>query len=62
MDKPDLVLPMSADSKKSMGWALVLIALGVVALIGGAKWLVLLIPAAMMIWFVAHPMLRSGRN
>jgi hypothetical protein len=53
---------MSADSKKSMGWTIVLVLLGVVALVGGVKWLVLLIPAAMLIWYGAGPILRSGRN
>jgi hypothetical protein len=53
---------MSADSKKSMGWTIVLVLLGVVALVGGVKWLVLLIPAAMLIWYGAAPILRSGRN
>jgi hypothetical protein len=53
---------MSADSKKSMGWTIVLVLLGVVALVGGVKWLVLLIPAAMLIWYGAGPLLRSGRN
>lgn len=53
---------MSADRKKSMGWTMVLILLGVAALVGGAKWLVVLIPAAMLVWFGATPMPRSGRN
>ena len=53
---------MSADSKKSMGWTIVLVLLGVVALVSGVKWLVLLIPAAMLIWYGAGPILRSGRN
>ncbi|HUD64155.1 MAG TPA: hypothetical protein VMQ17_06250 [Candidatus Sulfotelmatobacter sp.] len=53
---------MSADSKKSMGWTIVLVLLGVVALVGGVKWLVLLVPAAMLIWYGAGPILRSGRN
>ena len=53
---------MSADSKKSMGWTIVLILLGIVALVGGVKWLVLLIPAAVLIWYSAGPILRSGRN
>lgn len=53
---------MSANSKKSMGWTIVLILFGVVTLVEGARWLVLLIPAAMLIWYGAGPMLRSGRN
>ena len=31
---------MSRNSKKSMGWTIVLILLGLVALFGGEKWLV----------------------
>lgn len=53
---------MSANSKKSMGWMVVLILLGVAALFGGAKWLVLLIPAATLVWYGAAPILRGGRN
>ena len=55
-------LIMSASTKKSMGWMAVLILLGLVALFGGVKWLVVLIPAAMMVWYGAGPALRSGRN
>jgi hypothetical protein len=64
----DLWLPhlkewsMSANSKKSMGWAIVLIILGMAALYGGSKWLSLLIPVALLVWFTAKPTLRSGRN
>ena len=53
---------MSAKSKKSMGWAIVLIILGMAALYGGSKWLGLLIPAALLVWFTAKPTLRTGRN
>lgn len=53
---------MSMDAKKSMGWTVVLILLGMAALYGGSKWLVLLIPAAVLVWYGAGPMLRSGRN
>jgi len=53
---------MSANSKKSMGWAIVLIILGMAALYGGSKWLGLLIPAALLVWFTAKPTLRTGRN
>jgi hypothetical protein len=53
---------MSADYKKSMGWTILLILFGVVALFGGVEWLTVLIPAAMLIWYGAGPMLRSGRN
>jgi hypothetical protein len=53
---------MSANSKKSMGWSGVLVLLGLVALFGGQDWLVVLIPAAMLVWYGASPALRSGRN
>jgi hypothetical protein len=53
---------MSKNSKKSIGWSTVLILFGLVTLFGGAKWLVLLIPAAMLIWYSAGPMFGSGRN
>jgi hypothetical protein len=53
---------MSADAKKHYGLSLVLLALGVLALYGGAHWLVLVIPAAALVWFVGAPKLRRGRN
>ena len=53
---------MSADAKKSMGWTVVLIFLGMAALYGGSKWLALLIPAALLVWYGATPRFRTGRN
>jgi hypothetical protein len=53
---------MSVDSKKSMGWTIVLILLGVVALFAGVTWLTVLIPAAILIWYGVGPMLGGGRN
>jgi hypothetical protein len=53
---------MSANWKKSMGWMVVLMLCGVAALFGGAKSLVVLVPAAALIWFGAGPMVKSGRN
>ncbi|HET6178627.1 MAG TPA: hypothetical protein VFE61_16980 [Candidatus Sulfotelmatobacter sp.] len=50
------------NSKKSMGSMALLIFLGLVALFGGVKWLVVLIPAAMMVWYGVGPALRGGRN
>jgi hypothetical protein len=32
------------------------------ALITGGKWLVVLIPAAMLVWYGSKPAMRSGRN
>ena len=45
-----------------MGSTILLILLGVAALFGGAKWLALLIPAAIVVWYGTRPMLRSGRR
>lgn len=53
---------MSADGKKSMGGTLVLICLGIVALFAGVKSLVVLIPVAVVVYYGAGLMLRSGRN
>jgi len=53
---------MSANSKKSILWTIILVILGMAALYGGAKWLSLLIPAAMLVWFVAKPSLGTGQN
>jgi hypothetical protein len=53
---------MSADSKKSMGGTTVLILLGLIALVAGPKWLVVLIPAALLVWYSASSILRTGRN
>ena len=53
---------MSMNSKKSMGWTVVLMIFGVAALYCGAKSLALLIPAAILVWYGAGPALRSGRN
>ena len=53
---------MSANSKKSMGSTIVLILLGMAALYGGSKWLSVLIPAALLVWYTTRPMIRTGRN
>jgi len=53
---------MSMNSKKSMAWTFVLILFGLIALVGGDKWLVVLIPAAIMVWYGVGPALRGGRN
>ena len=53
---------MTVNAKKSMGWTIVLILFGLIALFGGDQWLVLLIPAAILGWYAAKPMLRTGRN
>jgi hypothetical protein len=53
---------MSMNAKKSMGWMIVLILLGLIAPFGGVKSLIVLVPAAILIWYGATPMLRRGRN
>jgi hypothetical protein len=55
-------LVMSASSKKSVGWMIVLIMLGMAALYGGSKWLSVLVPAGIVVWFTARPSLKAGRN
>jgi hypothetical protein len=53
---------MHRNSRQSVGWAIVLILFGIGAFVGGVKWLIPLIPAAMLIWFAVGPSLRTGRN
>ena len=54
---------MSAQSKKSIAWAGVLIMFGLAALFAGTRVLVVLIPAALLIWYgIAQPLLQSDRN
>lgn len=53
---------MSADAKKHYASSLAFFLLGMLALYAGARWLLLLIPAAALVWFVVAPTLRRGRN
>jgi hypothetical protein len=53
---------MSSEWKKAMGLTTVLILLGIIALLGGTKWVVVLIPIAVLIWQASAPILRNGRN
>ena len=53
---------MIRNSTKSVGWAILLILLGVAALFGGVRSLILLIPAALLVWYSAGPLPRNGRN
>ena len=53
---------MRGSTTQSTGWAIVLIVFGVVTFFGGVRWLIPLIPAAMLIWFRVVPGLRTGRN
>jgi hypothetical protein len=53
---------MSADLKKSTGATVILIILGLAAVVGGARWLAMLIPAALLVWYGAGSGWRTGRN
>jgi hypothetical protein len=44
---------MSAEAKKGYGSTMILMILGVLALYGGAFWLLLLIPAAVLVWYAS---------
>jgi hypothetical protein len=53
---------MSAEAGKSMGWTIVLVIFGVVALYCGPRSLALLVPAAALVWYGAAPLLNKSRN
>jgi hypothetical protein len=54
---------LRTQSKKSSGWALVLVALGVLALYIGPRGLTLLVPAAILVWYaMAEPGADDPRN
>jgi hypothetical protein len=53
---------MSADYKKSTSATAILVILGVAALFGGARWLTVLIPVAILVWYGAGSIRRTGRN
>jgi len=53
---------MRANTKKSMGAAGALVLLGMLVLIAGEKSLVVMIPAAILVWYAAAPKLRRSRN
>jgi hypothetical protein len=44
---------MSMNEKKSVSGTVLLIMLGVAALFGGVKWLGVLIPVAVLVWYSA---------
>jgi hypothetical protein len=45
-----------------MGWTSILVILGVAAIYSGPKFLALLIPAAILVWYAAGSLQRSSRN
>ena len=53
---------MSRESKKSIGFAAILMLFGMVAMYAGLKSLIVLLPAAVLVWYEARPQLHSGRN
>ncbi|HKN15360.1 MAG TPA: hypothetical protein VJX47_00345 [Candidatus Sulfotelmatobacter sp.] len=54
---------MSADAKKGYGSTVVLMILGILALYGGASWLLALIPVAILVWYAAaSAIFRQSRN
>jgi hypothetical protein len=53
---------MNRNTRKSIGWAILLVLFGIIALGEGTKSLFVLIPAAMMIWYGAWPSPGNGRN
>ncbi len=54
---------MSATEKKEWGSTILLIILGVFALCGGVRWLAVLIPVALLLWYVPSAgNLRRSRN
>ena len=53
---------MSANAKTSIRATIALVMFGMLVLFAGEKSLVVLIPAAALVWYGAAPRLRSGRN
>jgi hypothetical protein len=53
---------MSRNSKQSIGGTLILILFGIIALFGEVEALVVLIPAALLVWYSAAAMPGSDRN
>jgi len=53
---------MSKETRKGYGSAVILVMLGGLALYLGARWLLVLIPTAIIIWIGIEPVLGSRRN
>ncbi len=51
---------MTSRSRKSCGWALILVALGLLALYGGPRGLALLVPAAILVCYVSRSTETTG--
>jgi hypothetical protein len=52
----------SSSFQKTIGWTILLILLGVAAICGGTKWLIVLVPAAMLVWYGSRATVWSSRN
>ena len=54
---------MSAEAKRGYGSTLVLLTLAVLAFYAGTRWLVVFIPAAVVVWYAASgTAFRRSRN
>jgi hypothetical protein len=54
---------MSTETKRGYGLTFAMIILGVLALYGGMRWLVVLVPAAILLWYAStRTVLTRGRN
>lgn len=60
--KPWSLNTMTPNTKKSIAASAALILLGVLVLFSGEKSLLILIPAAVWVWYAATPKLRRDRN
>lgn len=53
---------MTINAKKSVGASVALILLGILVLLTGEKSLLVVVPAAVLVWFGVAPKLRNTRN
>jgi hypothetical protein len=53
---------MSANSNKSVVASSALIVLGILVMLAGEKYLIVLVPAAVLVWYGVAPRLRRNRN
>jgi hypothetical protein len=53
---------MGVDAKKHYGSGVALLVLGLLALYGRTRWLVLVIPVAALVWYLAALKLPAGRK
>ena len=53
---------MSAEARRSYGWSFILVMLGLIPLYGGTSWLLVVLPAAGLIWFSYRNRFGSARN